>query len=281
MSTYTIYTQTLKDEMMQSISNVMEEKNMQYTWHVNSISECYEVTYILDGKKQKNDEMITNALCDIIQKNVIAFVCRSVLKKRDDLDALERDEITQAFMTNSYLSRQEGASYLTYYLVYLPVYKEIREKGSLNIEGLIRFRVKKYQLFLKDILDQFIEDYIAKKNVIHFIRVMRDVTLLAVPLEEVVHLLFKKNGKIQLYNKDKQNITGDYIKKYCKDIILDSTLTQEDLILHVLITISPKKLMIHGQKNSHSKSFENTLEIIFEGSIHYCQSCAFCETEIL
>lgn len=280
MSAYTLYTQNLKDEVTQNVNDIIKEYGVQYSWRIKLIDELYEIAYILNEEKQLSDEMISNALCDLIQKQVIVLVCKNFLKKRDDLNKLEREEITQAFMTNSYLSRQEGASYITYYLVYLPVYKEIREKGSLNIDGLIRFRLKKYQVFLNDILEQFVEDYIAKKDVIRFIRVMRDVTLLAVPLEEVVHLMFKKDGKIQLYNKDKQNITGQYIKKYCKDLILDSTLTQEDLILHVLITISPKQLIVHARKNNRSKSFENTIEIIFEESITYCSGCAFCEIEI-
>lgn len=280
MSAYTLYTQNLKDEVIQNMNEIIKEHDVVYSWRIKLINDIYEIGYILNEEKQLSDEIIANALCDLVQKQVILLVCHNFFKRRDDLNKLEREEITQAFMTNSYLSRQEGASYITYYLVYLPVYKEIREKGTLNIDGLIRFRVKKYQTFLHDILEQFVEDYSAKKDVIRFIRVMRDVTLLAVPLEELVHLVFKKNGKIQLYNKEKQNITGHYIKKYCKDLILDSTLTQEDLILHVLITISPKQLIVHARKNNRSKSFENTIEIIFEESITYCSGCSFCKTEI-
>lgn len=279
MSAYKLYTQTLKDEVMSNVNDIIKEYDIQYSYKVKLINETYEMTCILKEEKQVSDEIISNALCDIVQKQVILLVCKEFLKKRDDVDKLEREEITQAFMTNSYLSRQEGASYITYYLVYLPIYKEIKEKEMLNIDGLIRFRLKKYQVFLKDILEQFVEDYIAKKDVIRFIRVMRDVSLLAVPLEEMVHLIFKKDGKIQLYDKEKHNITGQYIKKYCKDLILDSTLTQEDLILHVLITISPKQLMIHAKKNSRSKSFTNTVEIIFEENMLYCNGCPLCDSE--
>ena len=210
---------------------------------------------------------------------MIQKVCEQFLKRREDLTLEERKEIANAFMTNNYLSRQEGVSYVTYYLVYLPIYKEVKEKGGLNMEGWLRFRLGKYKILLTDVLEQFVEDYVAKKDVINFIRIMREVNLLAVPLEEIVHIVCGKEGKVQIFDKNGVNVTGHYIKKYCKDLLLDSTLTREDLLLHVLITISPKKIILHKSKNMKSRQFINTLEIIFEDSITYCEGCEFCNKQ--
>ncbi len=284
MCYYEFYTQTLKDELLEKVGELLTENEINSSYeisnlHYGNVGHLYEIRYKLDEKKEKCDEGIAHVLSDMMQKHAIIYVCEQFLKKREDLSGQDRFEISQAFMTNNYLSRQEGVSYVSYYLVYLPIYKEIRDKSSLNIEGWLQFRLAKYKVLLRDILEQFVEDYVAKKDVVNFIRLMREVSSLAVPLEEVIHIVYKNEGKIQIYDKNKRNVTGHYIKKYCKDLLLDSNLTREDLLLHVLITISPKKLIVHQSKNMKSKQFMNTLEIIFEENITYCNGCAFCQSE--
>ena len=284
MCYYTFYTQTLKDELIEKVNELVEEDEIgsrceMSDIHSNPMGHLYEIVYELDGKKENCDEGIAHVVSDIMQKYAITHVCTKFLKKREDLSSQDRREIAEAFMTNNYLSRQEGVSYVTYYLVYLPIYREIRDQQSLNIEGWLQFRLGKYKVLLRDILEQFVEDYVAKKDVVNFIRLMREVSSLAVPLEELIHITYKEEGKIQIYDKHKRNVTGYYIKKYCKDLLLDSTLTREDLLLHVLITISPKKLIIHQSERMKSKRFMNTLEIIFEENITYCSGCTFCQGE--
>lgn len=282
MCYYKFYTQTLKDELVEKINKLMSENGIGSHYKMSDIysdkiGQLYEVTYELDAKKEECDEELACILSDIVQQRAIVYVCNQFLKKREDLSSQDRADIAEAFMTNNYLSRQEGVSYVSYYLIYLPLYRELRDKNSLNIEGWLQFRLGKYKILLKDILEQFVEDYMAKKDVVSFIRLMREVSLLAVPLEDLIHIYYKKEGKIQIYDKNQRNVTGHYIKKYCKDLLLDSTLTREDLLLHVLITISPKKLIVHKSENMRSKRFINTLEIIFEENITYCKGCPFCE----
>lgn len=284
MCYYAFFTQTLKEELIDKINEFLQEEEMVYACEIDEInsnsSKMFKMIYILSGNKEKCDEGMAHVICDVIQKNAIKNVCDKFLKNREDLTMHERQEISEAFLLNNYISRQEGISYASYYWVYLPIYKEIREKRCLNIEGWLQFRLEKYKVLLKDILEQFVADYVTKKDVVSFIRLLREATLLAVPLEECIHIIYNKEGKIQIYNKEHINVTGHYIKKYCKDLLLDSMLTREDFILHVLITISPKKLIIHQAKYMKNKQFVSTLEIIFGESMTYCKGCYLCEDEI-
>lgn len=284
MCCYKFYTQTIRDELVEKIDELARENEISSHYEISDLSQnntghMYVFNYELNGEKETCDEGIAHVLSDMLQKQMIQKVCEQFLKRREDLTLEERKEIANAFMTNNYLSRQEGVSYVTYYLVYLPIYKEVKEKGGLNMEGWLRFRLGKYKILLTDVLEQFVEDYVAKKDVVNFIRIMREVNLLAVPLEEIVHIVCGKEGKVQIFDKNGVNVTGHYIKKYCKDLLLDSTLTREDLLLHVLITISPKKIILHKSKNMKSRQFINTLEIIFEDSITYCEGCEFCNKQ--
>lgn len=284
MCRYEFFTQTLKEELMDKINEFLQEDDINYNYEIGEMnsmsSKMFHIIYELSGKQEKCDEGIAHVICDVIQKNAIKNVCHQLLRNREDLTIHEREEISQAFLLNNYISRQEGISYATYYWIYLPVYKEMKEKRTLNLEGWLHFRLEKYKILLNDILEQFVADYVAKKDVVNFIRLLREATLLAVPLETCIHIVYSEEGKIQLYNKERINVTGHYIKKYCKDLLLDSMLTREDLILHVLITISPKNLVIHQAKYMKNKQFVSTLEIIFGESITYCKGCYLCEHQI-
>lgn len=284
MCYYQFYTQNLKDELIKRIEELVQENGIGSRYKMSSMDSptkghIYKLAYELEGNKEECDESLAQVLSDVMQEKAIQNVCDQFLKKRDDLSKEERTEITQAFIMNNYLSKQEGVSYVSYYFLYLPIYREIKDKNGLNIEGWLQFRLGKYKVLLTDVLEQFVEDYVAKKDVVNFIRIMREASLLAVPLEEVIHITYKREGKIQIYDKNKRNVTGYYIKKYCKDLLLDSTLTREDLLLHVLITISPKKLLVHKSENMKNRQFINTLEIIFDENIMYCQGCDFCKKE--
>lgn len=275
MCHYKFYTRALKNELSDKLIELKEESDS--CLEVKPVDDLYEVVYELQGEKEKCDESMAHVICDVIQKQAIIKECREYLRIKEKLSVLEQREVSDAFLRNNYLSRQEGFSYMTYYLLYVPIFKEIREQQGFHIEGWLNFRIQKYRALIRDTLQQFTADYLAKKEVVSFIKLMRDVSLLAVPLEEQMHILCTKEGKLELYNSEYKRVTGHYIKKYCRELLLDSTLLREDLLLHVLITISPKEIIIHHKENLKSKQFLNTLEIIFEQGISLCKGCAFCE----
>lgn len=275
MCHYKFYTRALKNELSDKLHELKEESDSHL--EVKQVDDLYEVIYELQGEQEKCDEFMAHVISDVIQKQAIIKECREYLKVKEELSILEQREVADAFLRNNYLSRQEGFSYMTYYLLYVPIFKEIKARQGFHIEGWLAFRIQKYKTVIRDTLQQFTADYLAKKEVVSFIKLMRDVSLLAVPLEDKMHILCTKEGKLELYNAEYKRVTGHYIKKYCKELLLDSTLMREDLLLHVLITISPKEIIVHHGENLKSKQFLNTLEIIFDQGIRLCKGCKFCE----
>lgn len=273
---YKFYTKKYYPDITKKLQIVADE-NDDFL-EVNKKDGLYEYVYEMNGRRERCDEKVAHIISDIVQKQTIIKVAESYLKEKEGLTKEEKGEIKQSFLNNNYLSRQEGFSYVTYYLLYLPIYEEIRERKGFNIDGWIDFRINKYHVLLKDLLEQFVEDYLSKKDVVTFIRLMREASMLAVPLEEIIHVVYTKDGKAQLYDSQYKNVTGHYIKKYCKELLLDSTLTREDYLLHVLITICPRKVMVHHKERRRNKQLTNTLEIIFEENVIYCEGCDFCQS---
>lgn len=277
MCPYILYTIHYKEEILAKIKEIEEQEALRGKLSVKLIGDLWEICYEIEEGKEYSDEIVAHVISDVIQKQAIYRVCHKKLKVLDELTSIEKSEVTSAFVTQNYLSKQEGFSSITYYLIYMPILLEVQKEGLFNIDGWIQFRIKKYKILLSDLLEQFIMDYEMKKDVITFIRLMRDVSMLSVPLEDVIHLIYNKEGIPQLYDKTMKNVTGHYIKKYCKELILDSTLHEEDWMLHILITLVPKKIVIHGKSLARQKKFLKTLEIIFDESIEYCSGCDYCK----
>ena len=279
MCHYMLYTSRSKKELLEKLEELEQEEEMANESELKLKGTVYEIMYKVEGTKDFCDEQLAHVLSDLVQKQVINKVCTTYLKEREELGRLDKKDIMEAFISNNYLSRQEGFSSFTYYLLYVPILQEIKQTGSFNIEGWICFRTQKYQTLLSDLLEQFILDYSMKKEVVTFIKLMRDMSVLSTPTEEVLHLIYNEEGLPQLYNKEMKNMTGAYIRQYCKELLLDSTLRREDYILHILISISPRQLVIHQQRRAREQQFLKTLEIIFDENITYCKGCLCCENQ--
>ena len=278
MCHYMLYTSLCKKELLQKLEE-LEQEEMANELDIKLQGSVYIIDCSLKGSKEFCDEQLAHVLSDLIQKQVISKVCITYLNVREEIGQLDKRDIIEAFISNNYLSRQEGFSSFTYYLLYVPILQEIKECGAFNIEGWMRFRTQKYQILLSDMLEQFILDYSMKKEVVTFIKLMRDMSILSTPTEQVIHLIYNSSGVPQLHNKEMKNMTGSYIRQYCKEFLLDSTLTREDYILHILISISPSQLVIHQCRRAREPQFLKTLEIIFDDNIIYCKGCLYCENQ--
>lgn len=276
MCRYTLYTINYKEEIIAKIKETECHEELRGKLDVKKLESIWQLDYEIEESKEYCDEIVAHVISDVIQKQAIYKVCHKALKTKDDIDCADKKEITETFVTENYLSRQEGFSSITYYLIYMPILVEVRKEASFNVDGWLQFRIKKYKILLNDLLEQFIADFEMKKDVVTFIRLMRDVSMLSKPLEDMLHLIYNQEGTPQLFNKDMKNVTGHYIKKYCKELVLDSTLHEEDWMLHILITVVPKKIVIHKKENARQKKFLKTLEIIFDESIQYCNGCDYC-----
>lgn len=276
MCHYKFYMRQLTDEMISKAEHFAAE----YGGHTEvNQSEClYEINYALTGDRENCEENMAHIVSDLVQEQAILKVCEGFLRQQEGLSGVEKKEIGEAFLNNNYLSRQEGFSYVTYYLIYLPILKELQHSQGFNIDGWVGFRVSKYKRLLKDLLEQFTQDYLAKKEVATFIHLLREASFMAVPLEEEMHIVYSKQGKAMLYDKAGRNVTGHYIKKYCKDLVLEGNFTREDVLLHILMTLSPRQIYIHHKQWIQDWQLPNTLEMIFDESIIYCTFCQFCES---
>ncbi len=278
MCQYIFYTTMQKKNLIDKLKKLIPKLQAIATIEEDSSEVGAVIKFSLDSYSELNEEQIAHIITDIVQKYIIYRVCDAYLIENKEINKLDKKNIKEAFINKQYLSRQECFSAYTYYLIYIPILNEIKAQKKLNIDGWIRFRTKKYSILIKDLLEQFIMDYSMKKEVLTFIKLMREISSLTAPNHDEVHLVYDENNNIQIYNKFMQDMTKIYIKEYCNDFLMDSTLTREDYLLHILISISPVTITVHANKKIHCGiPFFKTLEIIFEENVIYCEGCHYCK----
>ena len=275
MDSYTLYTTKYKKELLDKLS---EEGAEAWNYPINTT--CYKGIYKIECKNQQGEydllEHLAHTLCDLAQREAVAKIVKQYLNTRDDLSIFDKREIAYHFMNQQYIARQEGISSLIFYFLYRPLLETLEAQGEINIDGWFLFRLGKYKVVLKDLLEQFVQEYLIKKDFISFIKLIREMSFLTQPLEDTLHLICEEDGGLRLLDERMKDVTSGYIKKYCQELLQDSTLSKQDLMMNILITVCPRELVIHQKDRAHKPQFIKALEGIFGLQVSYCNGCPYC-----
>ena len=81
-----------------------------------------------------------------------------------------------------------------------------------------------------------------------------------------LHVIFEKDGEYTILNEHNKNITADCFTDFIKDN-QNHTLSNEDLLISSLISLAPKKLIIHLSGENYNKKILSTIEQIFTNKV--------------
>jgi putative sporulation protein YtxC len=157
--------------------------------------------------------------------------------------------------------------------------KEIIENSkAINLNGFIKFRLKFISLYASQMVEKCIDNYLMKKEYLDFISVIRYISDVDDKEHEAVNIMYN-NHKLQIYDSHmkKLNYLGAIeISQELDGKILD----YNELIINILLNISPKKIILHTIVEKGDEESENTIEIIkriFEDKVEICKGCKFCQ----
>lgn len=278
MIQYKIWTQKYGEPFKTKLNHLLSQSKLSKdNWDEENLSNiyCFKCT---PSKKEKEQALnnIVSLIGDFIQEEVLTEFAKSYLKTRKDLDRSKKREIEKLFIHNNYITKEEGVSYIAYYVIYTPILKELEKYKQINIDGWITFRTQKYKIILEDVIEQTIYDYEMQKDYIQFINFLLQVKAMQEEQVELVHLIPQFNGDILLYDQDEKEQTKDWMEVLCEEIE-DEKLTTEDKVFHILISLAPKKIILHDHYNKLNEQFLQTLKNLFFNQIDYCAGCKICQ----
>lgn len=153
----------------------------------------------------------------------------------------------------------------------------LKENHEINIQGLIRFRIKEMENDFSSIIDRVIEKYMVEKEYVEFIKLLKYFVEIQECKMEEVHIVIKENGEYLLKDSFGKDIMAEMLIEI-KDPRYSKSINVEDAIISGLITLAPRKVIIHCPDNCSNKELIKTIESVFENRVSLCASCDFCET---
>lgn len=152
----------------------------------------------------------------------------------------------------------------------------IEEGNEINIRGFVDFRAKELMPDIYMIVEKIVENYMVEKEYNEFINLLKYFVEIQDSKIEKVDLYIGKRGDSYILRDEFGNdMMEALLNELCENKnVLE--VSQDDLVISGLITMCPKKIVIHSANRCKNKELINTIEKVFEDRVNYCNGCNEC-----
>ena len=147
--------------------------------------------------------------------------------------------------------------------------------GSLNLEGLVNFRLHDYKREIRFAVDIANEDLKSEKQYNDFVKLLKYFVENQPPRTFEVNVLIKENGLFDLWDGRGEAIEEDFIDLYQNDLIGGSN-NLDDVLISMLITIAPRRIVLHTVGSLPDIEPIRIIRSVFREKIFVCTGCERC-----
>lgn len=151
--------------------------------------------------------------------------------------------------------------------------------NKVILDGFVNFRLKDYIKDLEEIVDKAVDEFLTEREYKEFIRLLRYFVDIQEPKFNVIHVLAGYDDKYILLDENKKEITNECIQEFMNDIP-EGEINYDDLLVSSLITMAPKKVVIHGANSFRNKELLETIKNVFWGKAIICPDCELCVVKV-
>ena len=147
--------------------------------------------------------------------------------------------------------------------------------NRIIVDGFIRFRLQEYLAELRDAIEKAVDDFLLEREYREFIHLLQYFVEVQEPRLEMLHLVVSRDG-FTLFDEKMRPVNGNcYVEGFWLDM-LEKELCYEDLLLSALISMAPKKILVHYNGNNKHDIILETIKSVFAGRVTECQGCSLC-----
>lgn len=158
-------------------------------------------------------------------------------------------------------------------LLSVDIFEYLVSNKTVNLDGLVLFRIPKYIQFLDSIVDLCVNKFIIDREYTEFINMLKIYIHSKDCFCTEIHLIYKNNESVLL---DKNYKSIQYNESFTKAKFLsDVSFSSNDFALNTLLTLLPEKLYIHLL--DVEDEFINTLKLVFDDRVCICKDCDICK----
>lgn len=272
--------------------SIFEKEGLVIEKNDEKSGDFFLVDYILDDESNKNCEniknifkhYIANAIVEIIIEMYQEHIVERLLNY--NLYYFDKDEKKKIKSnTINYLNKNEciNAEGIVYKIskkskILKSLVDFLEENDYINIDGFINFRLKFYLDAIEEAIDKNIEDYFTEKEYKEFIKILQYFIEIQEPKREVVNVIFN-NNKYKLIDEKRLSINNEFIEEIGEELS-EIDINYDDLLISTLITIAPKKVIIHLDSGTTNYDIITIIKNIFSNKVSICEGCDLCSSEV-
>jgi putative sporulation protein YtxC len=218
----------------------------------------------------------------IIAKQFLKFKLEAFI--RDNYFFLKSSEVEdikrmckEAFIYEGKIKDENNVFYINRRnIISKKIAKCLEEYLEINVDGLTTFRTRQFEKYFFSIVDRVIEKYMAEKEYKEFIKLLKYFVEIQESKLDEINIYINKKGEYFIKDNIEFKEIAAIIHENSYSKLRNET-SVEDIIISELITIAPKKIIIHGEDNCRNKEFLSTIKSVFDNKVEICNNCDFCK----
>ncbi|MTI79701.1 MAG: putative sporulation protein YtxC [Firmicutes bacterium] len=228
---------------------------------------------------------VASVISDVILNKWENYIIYDII--RENYYYYNEDERNKIFKyAQEHVNNNEGITELDYKPVHqdrrAQIYQQLKEYLSNNdhlvVDGFIQFRLKDYVSFLREVTESAVDEFLMEREYDEFIQILRYFAEIQEPKVNEVHVVLKPDSTYKLYDENKDVINSDYLEEFI--MTMNEEINYEDLVISALISISPKEIVFHHDKEKIPNNTIKTIKDVFIDKVNVCNGCQWCETEM-
>lgn len=228
---------------------------------------------------------VSNALADfIIRQYEEKLIARIINSNYCYFNSAERKEILNLALK---LVRNDDKNFLNSLfqirrrnVIIRKLLDYFESSNSLILDGFVNFRLKDYIKDLEEIVEKAVDEFLMEREYREFIRLLRYFVEIQEPKVDVVHVIVSYDNKYILLDEHKNEITNECIREFANEISAGE-INYDDLLVSSLITLAPKKIIIHSLGQFKNKELLETIKNVFSGRVGICSGCEACMHDLI
>ncbi len=155
------------------------------------------------------------------------------------------------------------------------IFDYLAEHRTINVEGFARFRLQSYWNQLQHIVERAGEDFLAEKDYLEFVRLLRCFVEMQEPKIDEVHVFITPEGTFFICDQKGHVIRREHIRTPSFSVI-DGEFNYKDYLLSMLITLVPETINFHVSDCIWECETLRTIQQVFEERVFRCPGCERC-----
>lgn len=268
---------------------LLKEQGFHIEVKTNNLGKLTFLKYQLSNEKDKNYDnlrtifiryianTITNVILDVYQEKMVT---KFIHDNYYYFDKKEKESIKNKaleFLNYTEVNNEDHVILNTSRKskILKSIIEYLEENNEIVIEGFINFRLRFIIDSIEEAVDRAVEEVVIEKEYNEFIKILQYFIDIQEPKLDIVNVVFKKDNTYLLLDENYNIVKNEILEEIAIEL-LESNINYDDMLISSLITLAPRKIVIHKNKDETNTEIVKIIKNVFANKVSVCEGCRLC-----